>query len=491
MQGFYPRLQNLIDLTILISIFCLVSKKHIYFLVGLAGVFISPFLFDPLSNLIQTHGPAWAATKIARVNHLTFWILSFVWAIYFGIWVWKSDWNWFSLANLKRKLFLIIAVATIMRLAVITLDQAPLSSDAKEYDQLAQALVQTGAFQENGKLTAFRPIGYPVFLAGIYKVFGHSLFLPKLANVLLDIFLLLLLFQIFALWKDEETAFRAMAVVAFYPPTLYTTQNLLSEHLFGFLWFLSIYFWEKSPKYKTFSFLSGLTLGISALVRPVVLAWGIIPIVMSLAKKRWVSLALFLMGAIIATGFWYHRNHKNFEIWTLSTNAGPNFWMGANPKATGHFNRTDSLLFNSPNEGEVERKAWKLGWEYVRNNPWEYFKLGLIKEIVIFGFDYSYLFTTLEQKPPYGQLTWGILGEAFWWILLFFAIVNSVRILFNPDKRRAIDSILPIWTIACWATAHFFFIGVDRFHHPVVPFFAFLAVLTFKPSKKLPFERSL
>ncbi len=452
------------------------------------GISISPFLFGPLSNFIQTYGPPWATIKISRVHHLGFWLLSFVWAIYFGIWVGQSSWTWFSSGNLKQKIVLILVLAALLRLAVIIFGVAPLSSDAKEYDQLAQTLAATGTFQENGKLTAYRPIGYPAFLAGIYKIFGHSTFSPKFANVLLGIFSLLLLWRTFALWKDEETALKAVAMAAFYPPTLYTTQNILSEHLFGFLWILGIYFWEKGRKYKTFSFVSGLTMGISALVRPVVLAWGIIPILMSVAKKRWVSLVLFLMGVIIATGFWYHRNHKNFGVWTLSTNSGINFWMRADPQSTGRYHSPDSMRLDFPEEGKMEQKSRQFGWRVIGKRPWEYLRRGLTEEIKVFGFDYTYVLQGLTATPSYGQLVWGMLGQAFWWILFFSATLNTLTSLLSPQKNRKIAIVFPVATILCWAATHFFFMGVDRFHHPVVPFFAFLAVLTFKPSNKTSFE---
>ena len=115
------------------------SKKHVFFFIGLGGVSISPFLFDPVSQLIQNYGPAWAAIKITRVHHLTFWCLSFIWAIYFGVWIWKSNWGWFSSGNLKRKFFLILAAGTLFRLAVILFVNAPQVSDARDYDQMALA----------------------------------------------------------------------------------------------------------------------------------------------------------------------------------------------------------------------------------------------------------------------------------------------------------------------------------------------------------------
>lgn len=456
------------------------SRKHVFFLIGLAGVLLSPLLFDPVAQLIQNHGPAWAKIKITRVHHLTFWALSSIWAVYFGIWAWKMDWNWFYGGNLKQKFILILAADMLFRMAVILFSNAPQVSDARDYDQMAASLVQTGIFRDNGVITGFRPIGYVFFLAAIYKIFGHTLFLPQLANVALGVATLFLLWSLFSRWKDEKTALAACALLAFYLPEVYATQYLLSEQLFVCLWVLSLYLWEKNREKKSLSFISGASFGLAALVRPVVLAWTVIPAVYEVIRRRWMRLALFFSAAALVTTPWFYRNYKTFGVWTLSTHSGINFWMGANPQATGYYHLPDSLPFDFNNQGEMERAAWKLGWKYVKSHPLEYLRLGLIKEAVVFGFDYGYILSGLTEKPPYGQLVWAILGEVMWWIILFWGTVKAGTILFNAKKRREAGSLVPLWTLLYWAAVHFFFVGADRYHHPVVPFFIFLAVLPFR-----------
>ncbi|MGH8003943.1 MAG: glycosyltransferase family 39 protein, partial [Limisphaerales bacterium] len=345
----------------------------------MAGVLLSPFLFDPLAQLIQNHGPVWAKIKITRVHHLTFWVLSSIWAVYFGFWVWKSNWNWFSTENLNRKFILILTAGTLLRLGAVFFAEAPQVSDARDYDQTAVRLAQTGTFQDNGVITAYRPIGYVAFLATLYKIFGHTLLLPQLTNVMLDALTLLLLWRLFVRWKDEKTALAACTIVAFYLPEVYSTQYLLSEQLFVFLWILSICLWEKNREKRAFSFLSGAGFGLAALVRPVVLAWGVIPAIYETIRRRWIRLVFFLLAATLVTAPWFYRNYKTFGVWALSTHSGINFWMGANPQATGYYHLPDSLPFDFDNQGEMERTAWKLGWKYVKNHPFEFLRLGLIK----------------------------------------------------------------------------------------------------------------
>ena len=445
----------------------------------MVGVFLTPFLFDPASRLIQSYGPSWATVKITRVHHLTFWLLSFIWTVYFGLWVWKSDWSWFSTGNLKRNFLLILAAGTLLRLTVIFFANAPQVSDARDYDQQAHTLAQTGTFQDEGVITAYRPIGYVAFLAGLYKIFGHTFLLPQLANIILDVLTLFLLWNLFSKWKNEKTALAACTVLAFYLPEVYSTQYLLSEQLFVFLWMLCIYLFELHREKRSPAFLSGLSFGLAALVRPVVLAWAVIPVASAALQRRRVRLLLFLFAALLVILPWSYRNYKTFGVWTLSTHSGINFWMGANPQATGYYHLPDSLPFDFNSQGEMERTAWKLGWDYVKKHPFEYLRLGLIKVAVVFGFDYGYILSGLTIAPPYGQLVWAILGQAMWWILLFWGTVKAIFVLINSKKQAAGGSLLPVWTLFYWAAIHFFFVGADRYHHPVVPFFAYLAVLKF------------
>ncbi|HEU4437063.1 MAG TPA: hypothetical protein VFR89_06325, partial [candidate division Zixibacteria bacterium] len=91
------------------------------------------------------------------------------------------------------------------------------------------------------------------------------------------------------------------------------------------------------------------------------------------------------------------------------------------------------------------------------------------------------------EIPTHGQLIWGILGQAYWWILLFFAAVKGIKALINRQSRGEIGSWLPFWTLLYWVAVHFFFVGATRYHHPVVPFFAYFAALSLsRPKEESP-----
>ncbi len=460
-------------------IFLPVSSKQLWFIGGVAGVFATPFLFEPLAQFVSNYAPSGARPSSWWTYHLVFWMLSLIWAFFFGVWAYRPEWNWFSTGDLKKKLGWILAFGALFRLLVVIFINIPPASDAKAYDLLAQSLAQTGNFEEGGAFTAFRPVGYPAFLAGIYKIFGYNLFFPKLANVLFDFLSWILFWKLFTRWKDESTALKAVAITVFFVPELYSTQYLLAEQLFVFLWMLCLYFWETGGAQKYRPLVSGAAFGLAALVRPVVLLWIALPVLFGLIKKRWLGVIGLLLAVFVVIGPWIYRNHQKFGIWGISGHAGLNFWLGANPEATGsgYFVGPDTLPFNASTQKEMDRNAWKLGWEFVQNHPWQYIRLGVIKEVLVFGFDHNFVFD-LWELPTHGQLIWGILGQAYWWILLFFAVVKGAKVLTSRKGRAKIGSWLPFWTLLYWVVIHFFFVGATRYHHPVVPFFAYFAALS-------------
>ena len=83
----------------------------------------------------------------------------------------------------------IFCLALLARLAFLQITGAfgqILNDDGLSYDQLAVSLLAGDGFAwEPGKLTAFRPFGYPWFMAGIYALVDRSPAAVQLAQVLL------------------------------------------------------------------------------------------------------------------------------------------------------------------------------------------------------------------------------------------------------------------------------------------------------------------
>jgi 4-amino-4-deoxy-L-arabinose transferase-like glycosyltransferase len=99
-------------------------------------------------------------------------------------------------SNAHYWLFLIVPVAFIVRLWwVLNVHTAPVY-DFLKYHLGAVSIVEGNGYSLYGNPTAFEPIGYPGFLALLYKIFGVRFIFPKLANIALSLGIIILTYLI-------------------------------------------------------------------------------------------------------------------------------------------------------------------------------------------------------------------------------------------------------------------------------------------------------
>ncbi|MFW9998085.1 MAG: hypothetical protein ACFFD4_38940, partial [Candidatus Odinarchaeota archaeon] len=90
-----------------------------------------------------------------------------------------------DLINSKNFVFFSLVFAFCIRfLWIILVNPTPISDFSDYYDK-AINLSKGYGYQTQGKDTAYRSIGYPLFLAVVFTIFGSSVFIAKLSNVFL------------------------------------------------------------------------------------------------------------------------------------------------------------------------------------------------------------------------------------------------------------------------------------------------------------------
>ncbi|MEW6772090.1 MAG: hypothetical protein AB1330_11985, partial [Bacillota bacterium] len=81
---------------------------------------------------------------------------------------------------------LITGVAFLLRLTWnLTVHTYPIS-DFAWYHERAVGLIQGEGYSVDGRPTAYWPIGYPLFLAVVYKVFGPHFYVAKAFNIMMS-----------------------------------------------------------------------------------------------------------------------------------------------------------------------------------------------------------------------------------------------------------------------------------------------------------------
>lgn len=170
--------------------------------------------------------------------------------------------------------FLIKAIALFVVLPALTdsLSTKYGMSFADDYDRLAASLAQGEGYRFRTDLgeTAMREPGYPMFLAGIFKIFGPLIEAARAANL----FLAMLIGLMVAALARKVTGNLAIGIIAalifwFHPGTLIAEARGGVEILFVFFLMLFMFSLYRALDRETFKdyFVAGLVLGCVVLIR--------------------------------------------------------------------------------------------------------------------------------------------------------------------------------------------------------------------------------
>ncbi len=277
----------------------------------------------------------------------------------------------FSLWITQHPLALLIpllGLAFALRVAYLVglgqLDE-PLSFDEQSYHNLAQSLAAGDGYTSGGKATAFRPPGYPIFVAALYLVFGHSFAIVRLVQAALGAVTLVIVYLIGARLFNPRVGLIAALYGALYPLLIVMTGEIYSEVLLtGLLASLLLFMVldQQKPR-RIYPWLIGLLLGIVALVRPNMLPLvGLFPLCFFAVHppRRAVTRALTVVSiTLLCVVPWTLRNYLVFREWIpLTTQTGVIFWEGNNPAANGSGIAPDPNVWNGPNPPQLGISGW-------------------------------------------------------------------------------------------------------------------------------------
>jgi len=205
-----------------------------------------------------------------------------------------------------------------------------------------------------GKPTAFFMPLYPLFLAGVFAIFGNGFFAARLVQMLLSALLPLIAFYLGRQAVDRQTALAAALLAAIHPYFIYYAGLLVTQTLFVTLLGLAsvAYYALRSRPTPGRALLLGLLLGLSFLTRTFTatfLPLLLLAMVAELGFPRWFktgrspgrALVLALVTTVAFTMVatpWVIRNYGLFdELVILPTKGGRNLWEYNNQKFSTEF----------------------------------------------------------------------------------------------------------------------------------------------------------
>lgn len=245
----------------------------------------------------------------------------------------------------------VFAAALLVRIvALVALASSPYlrptGGDMLFYDQWAQRILH-GQFTDH--LAFYGLPLYAYWLAGIYKLFGLSPFVPLAFQALAEAGTAALLYKIAdAIFKTDARVNVAGAIAAtgwilFVPAQAYSI--VLMPTAFGvFVFWFAIWQIVRADDISTRRlFLTALLLGVTAMAVANVLFAAPLLAVAAFVKARTsarhvaLKLGAIVCGIVIGTSpCWIHNRFVAHDPAFLSAHSGINFWIGNNPDATGY-----------------------------------------------------------------------------------------------------------------------------------------------------------
>jgi 4-amino-4-deoxy-L-arabinose transferase-like glycosyltransferase len=392
-------------------------------------------------------------------------------------------------SSFKKYFYIILLSALLIKIFLVFTLPADIRSDSLDYHRIAVNIMKFGEYSfEAGKPTANFSCGYPLFLAGVYKLFGTEQTGIRLVNSFLEVITGIFFFLICLKFFDEKYSLIALGIFTFLPSNVLFSQTVLTEPVFGMLAIVLLYYClSEEINYKIF--FVGLLWGYAVLIRSS-FSLSVFLMLIYLFKYRrqlfegfkvkrtkrviqYSLLFLFGLGLVIAP--WLIRNKIVIGTFTIATQGGFTFWSGSNPDATGtwYFKIEESNpLFNITDEVERDRAFYKEGIDYAMHNPHKFVITGFKKIGYLFSSERLILlyFNRNDSTGKTSTEVYKSINPVFLALvnIPYFAIMlmGIWGLLAFKKKKFFLYGFIITWMIT-----FFMFVALARYHYVLIPFF--------------------
>ena len=388
----------------------------------------------------------------------------------------------------------IVAFAFAVRLAWTLATQQPPGSDQAAYDALAWRLASgEGYTNADGSPHAFYPVGWPMFLSGVYVVFGHSWTAAGIASSLLGSVNVALTYRLAREALSPRLSLVAAGVFAFTPShifahvadlryeTLYTTFVLLTLILVCRL--------ARNPSWLSAA-LVGLAIGVGAYVRPVMLPFAA-AVWLLLCPRLGIKTAFVLACVVVAVSLaaiapYTIRNYVVLGGPVLtSTNAATVIYVGSGPGATAELRQDVSMPegLEELSEAERYRELQRVTLRHVMANPGEWLALLPSKIFHLWASD------RYNMAPGIVPESWRpfvpalqVVAQAYWTLIALSALAALVTRPIRTYWLRFPGALFPL-TLVYWTAIHMLSHVAGGYHIPVTPVVIILAAHVLAPGR--------
>lgn len=386
-----------------------------------------------------------------------------------------------------RWLVMVILGGLALRLAWALLFPAPFASDGLAYYELAERLANGLTYQSSVQGEwAWWPPGYPFLLFAFFQVFGVAPWVVTLVNSLLFVATVPVLHALAVRLGGEGTARLATLLFAVWP-NLVTMGGVAAKEMvivlllpLGLLAYLAAGSSNSRAARIGGRIGAGLALGFAILTQPggmlVVLAFPIWEILLRRPVLQVAArFAAVLLGIALVVLPWTARNYRVLgEFVLVSTNGGGTFYRANNPLATGGFRMHGERQVKHLEELTQNRLGYQWGKEWIRENPGDFLRLAVRKQILFLGDDGVGLYE-IKRSESIGDAVYAaakLAVNACWWGI--WALV-LLALLAHPEWTRRPEILLILLAILYFWALHSVFESGGRHHVPLAALLAMLA----------------
>lgn len=381
---------------------------------------------------------------------------------------------------MKRELLYVLVLlvtALLLRCAFIVLydggkflTQEYYSSDSIQYDTAASNVMSGKGFLSiDGNRARIGPV-YPLFLAGVFAVFGHSMVAVRCAQVVMGTLTCLLFYGVARNIFNASAAAISLFMSAVYYPMIqmpaYIMADELNLFLIAALLFLVTNFLSAPSAIKAVCV--GLVYGLSVLCKgalfgffPLFLVCLLVVLQVSLIRRiAYVCLVALSLFLVILP--WGVRNYRIFHKFIpVTIHTGDLLYKGNSPEATGgsggfHKRGIDFVdAPDNPGTNEYERDMFlkNKAVAYIKNNPKRCMQLACVK--------------FWNMWRPYHTDTRFISKVVMCCSYLPIVLFAFIGIMYSMREWR--KYLLFYLLLGYYAGVHMVLIGIIRYRYPMEP----------------------
>jgi hypothetical protein len=335
--------------------------------------------------------------------------------------------------------------------------------DEGEYLALSGHLLHGPGFSMDGvHLTAMRPPGYPVFLAGIEAIGGHMA-AARVVQYLIFILTLILVATLLPRGDFYQRLPLVTLVTLLYPAEFYTTATLYPQALSALLFVLALVLLLRSKRSVAIHVLCGLVFGALFLVVPtfVLTLAVVLAVAWWLKLIRWHEAIPIVLGVVLVVGVWIARNEIVFgKFVPFATNSGENLLIGNCENTipyggSGNVDRShyaQEVQARGLDEFQADKYYQHAAITWIEQHPARAFVLYLEKTANYFNVYNEYAAGTNTEVSPWKQI---LLGATYILLLglLAWRLMESRRYPLDAREKLLLAVyILTAFTMAIFVT---------------------------------------